>query len=222
MKAPRIILADDHVIFLDAIKNLLERDFDVVGTFTDGRTLVNCAPALKPDLIVLDISMPQMNGLMAAERLKKILPKAKLVFLTMNLDPHIAREAFRLGASGYVTKHSAVKELIGALRLALVGRSYITDLITRDDLGSIFLQRAKRVRHAGPLTERQKEVLQLLAEGRSMKETAHILSVSARTVAFHKYNIMEQLNLHSTAELVQFALRTPVLGGIAGSLAEGY
>ena len=221
MKPPRIILADDHVILLDAIKNVLKKDFDVVGTFTDGRTLVNCAAALKPDLIVLDVGMPQMNGLMAAERLKRILPKVKLVFLTMNLDPQVAREAFRLGASGYVAKHSAVKELMKALALALVGRSYVSDLIVKDDFAGVFLQGAKRVRNGGPLTERQKEVLQLLAEGRSMKETAHILNVSPRTVAFHKYSIMEQLHLGSTADLVRFALRTPLMGGVTGSFAEG-
>ena len=220
MKAPRLILADAQLMVLDAIKNFLEKEFDVVGTFTDGNTLVKCAPALKPDLIVLDISMPQMNGLMAAERLKQILPKVKLVFLTMNLDPHTAREAFRLGASGYVAKNSAATELIKALRLALVGQSYISDLIVKDDLPGIFIQRAKRLRRSGPLTKRQEEVLQLLAEGRSMKETAHILNVTPRTVAFHKYSIMEDLNLRSNADLFRFAMRTPLLGGMTGLLAE--
>lgn len=221
MKPPRIILADDQVMLLDAIKNFLEKDFEVVGTFADGRTLVNCAPALEPDLIVLDVTLPQMNGLMAAERLKQILPKVKLVFLTMNLDPHIAREAFRMGASGYVAKHSAVKELMKALALALVGRLYISDLIVEHDFAGVFLHDAKRARNGGPLTERQKEVLQLLVEGRSMKEAAHILNVSPRTVAFHKYSMMEQLHLRSTADLVRFALRTPLLGGVTGSFAEG-
>ena len=221
MKPPRIILADDHVMLLDAIRSFLEKDFEVVGTFTDGRTLVNGAAALKPDLIVLDVSLPQMNGLMAAERLMQILPKVKLVFLTMNLDPHVAREAFRLGASGYVAKHSAIKELMKALTSALVGRSYVSDLIAKDDFAGVFLHGGKRVRNGDPLTERQKEVLQLLAEGRSMKEAAYILNVSPRTVAFHKYSMMEQLHLRSTADLVRFALRTPLLGGVTGSFAEG-
>lgn len=216
MNHPRIILADDHVILLDAIKNSLEKDFDVVGTFTDGRTLVNCAAALKPDLIVMEVNMPQMNGLMAAARLKQILPKVKLVFLTTNLDPHVAREAFRLGASGYVAKHSEVKELLKALALALEGRRYVSDLIVEDGFINVFLHDAKRARNGGPLTERQKEVLQLLAEGRSMKEAAYMLNISPRTVAFHKYSIMEQLHLHNTADLVRFALRTPLLGGVAG------
>ena len=221
MKAPRIILADAQLMVLDAIKNFLEKEFDVVGTFTDGNTLVKSAPALKPDVIVLDVSMPLMNGLIAGERLKQVLPEVKLIYLTMNLEPHTAAEAFRLGASGYVAKNSAATELIKALRSALVGRSYISDLIVKDDLPAIFIQRAKRCRRAGPLTKRQEEVLQLLAEGRSMKETAHILNVTPRTVAFHKYSIMEQLNLHSTADLVRFALRTPLLGSMTGLLAEG-
>lgn len=219
MKHPRIILADDSVILLDAIKNSLEKDFDVVGTFTDGRTLVNCAADLKPDLIVLEVSMPQMNGLMAAARLKEILPKVKLIFLTMNLDPHVAREAFRLGASGYVAKHSPVKELLKALDSALVGRRYISDLIVEDGFENFFLHGEKRVRNGGPLTERQKEVLQLLAEGHSMKEAAYMLKISPRTVAFHKYSIMEQLHLHNTADLVRFALRTPLMGAVTGSFA---
>ena len=221
MKAPRIILADAQLMVLDAIKNFLEKEFDVVGTFTDGNTLVKCAPDLKPDVIVLDISMPLMNGLMAGERLKQLLPRVKLVYLTMNLEPHTAGEAFRLGASGYVAKNSAATELIKALRLALVGRSYISDLIVKDDSPGIFIQRAKRLKRAGPLTERQKEVLQLLAEGRSMKETAHILKVTPRTVAFHKYSIMELLHLRNNADLVRFAMRTPLLGSMTGLLAEG-
>ena len=221
MKAPRIILADAQLMVLDAIKNFLEGDFDVVGTFTDGHTLVKCASALKPDVIVLDISMPLMNGLMAGERLKEVLPKVKLVYLTMNLEPHIALEAFRLGASGYVAKNSAATELIKALPWALVDRPYISDLIVKDDLPNIFIERAKRLKRGGPLTMRQKEVLQLLAEGRSMKETAHILNVTPRTVAFHKYSIMEHLHLRSNADLVRFAMKTPMLGGLTGLLAEG-
>ena len=221
MKPPRIILADAHLMMLDAIKNLLEKEFDVVGTFTDGNTLVKCAPALKPDAIVLDINMPLMNGLMAGERLKQVLPNAKLVYLTRNVEPDTAREAFRLGASGYVAKSSSATELIKALRVTLVGRSYISDLVVKDELPSIFIQHAKKLRCASPLTKRQKEVLQLLAEGRSMKETAHLLNVSPRTVAFHKYSMMEHLHLRSNAELVRFALRTPLVGGMSGLLAEG-
>jgi DNA-binding NarL/FixJ family response regulator len=221
MKAPRIILADAHLMVLDTMKDFLAKEFDVVGTFTDGNTLVKCAPDLKPDVIVLDISMPLMNGLIAGERLKQVLPKVKLVYLTMNLEPHTALEAFRLGASGYVAKNSAATELIKALRLALVGQSYVSDLIVKDDLPGIFIERAKRLKRAGPLTKRQEEVLQLLAEGRSMKEAAHILNVSPRTVAFHKYSIMEHLHFRNNADLVRFAMRTPLLGGITGLLAEG-
>ena len=205
MKRPRVILADDHVLLLDAIKNLLEGEFEIVGTFTDGRALVDGAAALGPDVIVLDIGMPRMNGLNAGQRLKQILPKVKLIYLTMKLDSDIAAEAFRLGASAYVVKNSAATELLLALRQVLQGRSYISPLITRDMEGS-FIHNAERKKNPNHLTLRQKEVLQLLVEGRSMKEVAYILNVTPRTVAFHKYSMMEHLRLRSSAELIQFAI----------------
>ncbi|HSB28420.1 MAG TPA: response regulator transcription factor [Pyrinomonadaceae bacterium] len=206
MNRPRIILADDHVLLLEAIKNLLQKDFDVVGTFSDGCLLVDNAAKLNPDVIVLDIAMPQMNGLSAGQRLKQILPKVRLVYLTMNLDADVAAEAFRIGASGYVVKNSAVTELVQAIRLALVGRTYISSLITGDGMPGNFLHQVERNKKPNHLTLRQKEVLQLLTEGRSMKEVAHILKVSPRTVAFHKYSIMEHLHLHSSADLIRFAM----------------
>ncbi len=209
MKRPRIVLADDHVLILDAIKNLLIDDFEVVGSFTDGRTLLNGAAELKPDVVVLDIGMPQMNGLNAGQRLKQILPKTKLVYLTANLDADIAAEAFRLGASGYVSKSSAATELLLAIRQALIGRPYISPLITQDmELPFIDVERKKNPNH---LTLRQKEVLQLLVEGRSMKEVAYLLNVTPRTVAFHKYSMMEHLRLRSSAELIQFAVRNSLV-----------
>ena len=209
MKRLRIILVDDHVLILDAIKRMLEPDFTVVGTFGDGQSVVQEAPALEPDVVVLDISMPLMNGLNAGERLKQILPETKLVYLTMNEDPDLAAEAFQLGASGYVLKSSAPSELTHAIREAAEGRSYITPLMTTAMVDSINDEN-KASRKPNKLTLRQKEVLQLLAEGRSMKEVAFMLNVSPRTVAFHKYSMMQHLRVKSSAELIQFAVRRSI------------
>lgn len=206
MKSIRIVLADDHRLFLDALKNFLEPEFEVVGVFGDGLTLVTKAPELEPDVIVLDIGMPQINGLSAGARLRESLPQAKLIYLTMNMDTDVAAEAFRLGASGYLVKSSAGTELIHAIRQAIAGKFYITPLITRGEIGC-FIQNLKRRRTRDKLTLRQKEVLQLLAEGRSMKEVAFLLNVSPRTIAFHKYTMMDHLHLKTSAELIQFAAR---------------
>lgn len=210
MNPIRIVLADDHRLFLDALKKFLEPEFQVVGTFEDGLALVNEAPSLNPDLIVLDIGMPQMNGLNAGRRLKEAMPRTRLIYLTMNMDRDIAAEAFRLGASGYVVKSSAGTELVQAIRQTMANRLYITPLMTEGEVGP-FIQNIQRKRTREKLTVRQKEVLQLLAEGRSMKEVAFKLNVSPRTVAFHKYTIMEQLRLKSSAELIQFAAKELIM-----------
>ncbi len=210
MNPIRIVLADDHRLFLDALKRFLEPEFQVVGTFEDGLTLVNEAPRLNPDLIVLDIGMPQMNGLNAGRRLKEAMPRTRLIYLTMNMDRDIAAEAFRLGALGYVVKSSAGTELVQAIRQTMANRLYITPLMTEGEVGT-FIQNIQRKRSRDKLTVRQKEVLQLLAEGRSMKEVAFKLNVSPRTVAFHKYTIMEQLRLKSSAELIQFAAKELIM-----------
>ena len=173
MKRPRIILADDHALLLGAFQSFLEPEFEVVGTFLDGRTLVENAKGLYADVIVLDIGMPLMNGLSAGQQLKQEMPAVKLIYLTMNQDPDLAAEAFKLGASGYLLKSSAASELAHAIRETLMGRSYVTPLITEGMVGS-FVQNLKRRKPAHKLTLRQKEVLQLLAEGRSMKEVAAI------------------------------------------------
>jgi len=204
------VLADDHALLLGAFQSLLEPEFEVVGTFVDGRALVDNAKALYPDVIVLDIGMPVMNGLSAGQQLKQEMPSVKLIYLTMNQDPDLAAEAFKLGASGYLLKSSAASELVYAIREALRGRSYVTPLITEGMVGS-FVQNLKRKKPAHRLTLRQKEVLQLLAEGRSMKETAAILKVTPRTVAFHKYTMMEQLNLRTSAELIQYAIKSSIV-----------
>ena len=210
MKRARIILADDHNILVDTFKAFLEPYFDVVATFADGHQLVQNAPALKPDVIVLDVGMPIMNGLIAGQRLKQILPSVKLIYLTMNQDPDVAAEAFRLGASGYLVKNSAASELVHAINEVLLARSYVTPLMSKDMVGSV-VQNLKRRKIPHELTLRQREVLQLLVEGRSMKEVAFQLKVTPRTIAFHKYTMMDQLELKSSAELIQYAMKTSIL-----------
>jgi DNA-binding NarL/FixJ family response regulator len=210
MKRPRVVLADDHTLILDALKNLLEPEFDVVGLFADGYELMEGAPGLSPQVIVLDIGMPTMNGLNAGQRLKQAMPLVKLVYLTMNRDPDMAGEAFRLGASAYLLKNSAGGELQKAIRQVVRGGFYVTPLMTDGMVGS-FVQNFKRRKTTLPITPRQKEVLQLLAEGCSMKEAAFVLNVSPRTVAFHKYTMMERLHIGSSAELVEYAMRSSVV-----------
>jgi DNA-binding NarL/FixJ family response regulator len=213
MKRARVILADDHTMVLEALKRIVEEsEFDVVGTFNDGKTLVDAAPGLEPDVIVLDIGMPRMNGLIAGELLKKICPRAKLIYMTMNRYSDLAVEAFQLGASGYLLKTSALSELVHAIREALLGRSYITPLLG-DMRGASTARELKHQRTHRELTARQKEILQLLAEGRTMKEVAFLLDLSPRTIAFHKYKMMTQLELKSSAALVQFAMKESVVSG---------
>ena len=210
MPRPRIILADDHNLLLDAFRLILEPHFEVVATFADGKALLEGAPALNPDVIVSDIGMPVMNGLNACQRIRQILPKVKLIFLTVNDDPALVAEAFRSGASGYLVKNVAASELVQAIREVLLGRSYLTPLITKDMIGSLVGNSTRR-KTLDELSLRQKEVLQLLAEGRSMKEAAHLLHLAPRTVAFHKYTMMNQLQLKNNAELVQFAMRSAIV-----------
>lgn len=204
MQRSRIILVDDHRILLDAIKALVEPEFEVVGAFEDAQTLLAAAAGLAPDVIVLDIGLPLMNGLVAAEQLKKLVPKARIVFLTMNPDIDVAAESFRLGAHGYILKNAAGTELIGALREVLRGGYYASPVLTEGMVGS-FVQVFKQMERRNELTLRQKEVLQLLGEGLSMKEAADVLKITPRTVAFHKYSIMEQFGIKSNAELMRFA-----------------
>jgi DNA-binding NarL/FixJ family response regulator len=202
MSVPRVLLADDHVLLLGAFEKLLAADCNIVGQVSDGRALVAAAEQLKPDVIVLDISMPLLNGLEAARQIKKKLSNVKLVFLTMNEDADLAAEAFRAGASAYLLKRSATSELPAAIREVMQGRSYITPLVADGLVGAL-------IHDAAPhqLTPRQREVLQLLAEGRSMKEVGSVLNLTPRTVAFHKYRMMEQLKVKSTAELIQYAVK---------------
>ena len=206
MGATRVVIVDDHTLLTEAFRRLLEPECQVVGVYDDPRAFLRDVAQLRPDVAVLDISMPSLNGLDAARELRRLVPATRIVFLTMNEDSDLAAEAFRLGASGYLLKRSAASELPSAVREVMSQRYYITPLLTRDLVGSLVhdVQTRKPVHQ---LTSRQREVLQLLAEGRSMKETAAILHVSARTVAFHKYRMMEHLHVDSTAALIQFAVR---------------
>ena len=204
------MLADDHTILVEAFRKLLEPHFEVVGTVSDGRALLETAPQLKPDVVIVDIGMPLMNGLEAASRLKELIPAVKLIFLTMNEDPDLAVEAIRRGASGYLLKSSAASELIRAIQMSLKAKSYITPKIARGMQGAFINNPGPRAR-AKTLTPRQREVVQLLAEGKSMKEVADVLNVTPRTVAFHKYRIMEELSLKTTADLIQFAIKSGIL-----------
>jgi DNA-binding NarL/FixJ family response regulator len=203
---PRILLADDHTMLSEAFQRLLSPTCEVVGAVADGRALLEAAPRLNPDVIVVDVSMPLLNGIEACRQLQPRLPKTKWVFLTVNADPDIAVEAFRLGASGYLLKSSAASELFTAIQNAIHGSFYITPLLTKGMPVGVFLGRRIRPR-ADKLTARQREVLQLLAEGRLMKEVADIIGVTPRTVAFHKYSIMRELGVKTSAELVQSAVR---------------
>ncbi len=207
---PRVLLADDHTLLLEAFEKLLEPEYAVVGTVSDGRALLDMAAELKPDVIVLDIAMPLLNGLDAARQLKKTMPAIKLVFLTMSENPDLAHEAFRIGASGYLLKTSAFSELSQAIREALCGRSYVTPQITQGMMES-FARRPGDSQDPPQLSLRQREVLQLLVEGHSMREAAGILSISPRTVAFHKYRMMELLQLKSNSDLIQFAVREDIV-----------
>jgi len=209
MARPAVLLADDHTLVLEAFKKLLEPEFDIVGTVPDGCELLSIAPQLKPSVIVLDIGMPGTGGMVAGLELRKLLPRTKLIVLTMNEDLEIAREAMRLFASGYVLKKSGGTELIHAIREVLRGRSYVSPSIAQQ-LQEAFI-RDPRPEHKRELTVRQREVLQLLAEGRTMREAANELHVTTRTIAFHKYRIMEEFGLRTNSDLVKFAIRERVI-----------
>lgn len=208
MRRPRVLMADDHSLILAGLRKLVEAECEVVGTVEDGRALLEAAQRLAPDVILLDISMPLLNGLDAAAQLTKLVPKSKLIFVTMHASPTYATQAFKAGASGYLLKRSAASELSVAIRSVLKGQHYLTPLITKDVLESVLKSKiGKRGEAASPaLTARQREVLQLVGEGRGTKEIASILNVTVKTVEFHKAGIMRQLNLHSTAELVKYAI----------------
>jgi DNA-binding NarL/FixJ family response regulator len=207
MYRSRILIADDHNLVAELCKNLLQPEFDVVGIATDGRRLVRMASQHRPDVIIVDIAMPLLNGLDAANQVKQRLPAVKVIFLTMNPDPEIAVEALRRNASGYVLKTSAASELLLCVHEVLKGTTYISSRISKQDIDALRLEGKKLIEEANRLTERQKEVLQLLAEGKSMKEVGSELQMTTRTVAFHKYRIMQLLGARTSADLVKYAVR---------------
>lgn len=208
---PRVLIADDHTLVAEAFNKILESDFDVVGIVQDGRDLVDAAQRMQPDVILVDIGMPLLNGLEATQRIKHILPEVKIVCVTINHDPDLVAEAFRRGASAYLSKAAAASELFAAIHKALQGESYVSPLLLTATSKSSTDGREQGLAIT-QLTERQVEVLQLLAEGRSMKEVAAVLNLATRTVAFHKYRIREHLRLNNDAEVVRFAVRNHVVG----------
>ena len=201
----RLVLADDQRLFAEVCKQMLEPEFDVVGVCTDGRVLVDAATELQPDALILNISLPRLNGLDAAEQILRRLPATKVVFTTANADPEVAAEAFRRGASAYVLKQSGADEYLTAIRKVLRGDSYISSLIARETIDYL-LHQPKR-ENLRRITRRQSEILQLLAEGKSMKVVANMLAISPGTVAFHKYDMMERLGIDTNAGLLQYAMR---------------
>jgi DNA-binding NarL/FixJ family response regulator len=204
----RILIADDHNLMAELCQRLLEPEFDVIGVVNDGRSLVRAACELKPDVVVLDIAMPILNGLDAGRQLKQMLPGLKLIYLTMNTDIALAAEAFRRGASGYLLKTCAAADLVRAVRDVLRSRTYLSPALSRDTMNFLRTKENKLIDESELLTPRQREVLQLLAEGRAMKEVAAILHMTSRTVAYHKYRIMEILGVTTNPELVKYAVRT--------------
>lgn len=210
MQRPRVLLADDHKLVTEGIRKLLEPHFDLVGTAGDGRVLLEEAVRLRPDVIVLDISMPLLNGIDAAKKLRKIVPETKILFLSMHADPLYVSDAFRAGGMGYILKRAAASELVFAIAEVLKGRYYVTPAIAKEVMRPVFEEGGgslakppdKRLR----LTPRQREVLQLVAEGKSIKEIASILEISVKTVEFHKSRIMDELDLRTTADLTKYAV----------------
>jgi len=205
MARVKILLADDHTLFCDLLRELLQPEYEIVGIVSDGRALLKAAEALRPDVVLLDIGMPSLNGLDAGRRLKEADPKVKLIYLTMNNNVEYAREALQAGASAFVLKNSETSHLLEAIRRALRGVSYVAPEIRRA-MKEIFIRNPKAVERPQHLTDRQKEVLQMLAEGRSLREISTSLQISYRTVRFHKVRIMEELGISKNAELVKYAI----------------
>ena len=199
----RVLLADDHAIVLDGLSSLLRAEFELAGTVTDGTQLIEAAQRLQPDVIVTDLSMPGMNGLEVLRRLKANAGPVKLIVLTMHAEAHLAADALRAGASGFVVKHAAGKELIAAIRTVAGGERYITPQLASEVLSALTEERTLA---GGPLTARQREVVSLIAQGRTMKEVATALGLSPRTVETHKYQVMQLLGLQTTADLVRYAI----------------
>jgi DNA-binding NarL/FixJ family response regulator len=210
---PQILIADDHIIFADGLRLLLEKRYAVVGIVTDGRALVTEACRLKPDVVVVDVGMPLLNGLDAAKRVREQLPKVKLVFLTMQDNPNLAAAALELGSAGFVLKHSAGSELMKAIEQVLHGKCYVTSKLRPEDW---VVQKTRARQYSSHLTPRQRDIVQMFAEGRPIKEIARHLNLSEKTVEFHKHHIMETFSLKSNADLVLFALKQGLISMDSG------
>jgi DNA-binding NarL/FixJ family response regulator len=206
MSKPRVLLADDHALVLEGFKKLLEEHCQVVGSVEDGRSLLDAARRLRPDIVVMDISMPKLNGLDAARRLRKIVPQARLIFVTVHADQDYVHQAFKAGASAYLLKRSAGTELLQAIDAVMKGDYYVTSLIAKNLVRSVISDTEPDTGGQGRLPMRQREILQLVAEGLTLKEIASTLGLSPKTVEYHKAKLMEQLGLHTTAELTKYAL----------------
>jgi DNA-binding NarL/FixJ family response regulator len=209
MKKPRILIVDDHQLLLEAFRSLLEPECEIVATASDGRTAITEGERLRPEVAIMDISMPVLNGLDAGRVLLRRCPNIKLIFLTVNEDPVVAAEAFHMGASGYLLKTAAASELFRAVHVALEGGTYVAPSLAAGVMAALGDKNTQRP--SAELSTRQREVLQLLAEGRTMKEIAATLEITARTVAYHKYRMMEELGVQTTAELIQFAVRNGIV-----------
>jgi DNA-binding NarL/FixJ family response regulator len=210
----RLLLADDHALMLEGLLRLLSGEFEIVGTVTNGRAVLEEAKRLNPDVIVLDVSMPELNGIEAARRLGAVLPSAKIVFVTQQLDPAYVHAAFAAGAMAYVAKQSAAKDLVEAIRMAMSDRYYVTPLVSQEVAGFATVNPKKNPAEmfGAELTPRQREVLQLVAEGKSTKEISAALNISVKTVEFHRNNLMDELGVRSIAELTRYALSRGIVG----------
>ena len=211
MTRPRVLLADDHRIVAEGLRSLIEPEFELIGIVEDGRALLDSAEQLNPDVIVADISMPLLNGIEAIRQIKKVNRDVKVIILTMHSDVTYAVDAFEAGALGYVLKHSAPSELNVAIRSALKGKKYVASLLSCDFLRDVKKSSKERKEEASFLTRRQREVLQLLAEGKSVKEIASLLQVSSRTIEYHKYQMMKDLNLKTVADLIRYAVKYKIV-----------
>lgn len=211
-RRPRVLLADDHLLVAEALKSLLAGEFELVGVVEDGLALVAAVRRLEPEVVVADVTMPHLNGIDAVARLRADGIRVPVVFLSMHRDVAFARRALDLGASGYVLKHSAPAELVAALRAALAGRTYLTPQLAGEVLASMKQSAQQPPDPVEALTARQREVLQLLAEGRTAKQIASALGISARTAEYHKYQMMETLGIATSAELVHFAIKHGLAG----------
>jgi DNA-binding NarL/FixJ family response regulator len=211
MTRPRLLLADDHTLLLEGIRLMLEPEFELVGSVEDGQALLAAAEKLKPDVILLDISMPVLNGIDAARQLRKIVPSSRLIFLTMHGDADYVTEAFRVGASGYLLKRSAASELVTAIREVLKGHHYVSPLVTRNALELLIGGAKADSKFADGLTPRQRQVLQLVAEGRTRKEIAGTLGISVKTVEFHKATLARELNLRTSSDFTLYAIEHGII-----------